>query len=436
MEQLYLKLKIDLNNFFQDPNYLSFCQRLKSVTYLDGFVTFDENRKSDILQWLLSPHEGHLQQDYFIKSLIAAYYRNANAEQLAGLPQAYELSVKSFNQVTIMRELVIQDKKRIDLLLADAANKTLILIERKDGSKAHTDQLPAYYNWAKTHYPDWHCYYILSDSFNLNHKEQMHHAFVQLDDDWVVTALQRVLELDLLPARQAGVLKDIQAYVFGEWQEDTEKSDKDIIKLAKLLAHDHTSLLEMLGKESIIANGKQFKLSEVSPKTYFNSLAIDPHIKQNKLLNELLLILQASYEVLDWIQDYSAFEHLADEMKGLYPQITTGVNANSVLLLLARHYSNTDDYYPYYLELSKHTDEETNQDYYTITWAANKKCHESEVKYAQAFAEKAQMKVNSNWQFKEIARITKENNIDKLDMSPNSPIRIEIEQFLTLAKSL
>ena len=436
MEPLYLKIKSDLNNFFQDPNYLSFCQRFKSVTYLDGFVALDENRKSDILQWLLSPQEGHLQQDYFIKSLIAAYYRNANVQQLTGLPQAYELSVKSFNQVTVMRELVISDNKRIDLLIADAATKNLILIERKDGSKVHTGQLSAYFDWAETHYPNWQRYYILSDSHKQNHGVQMHHAFVQLDDEWVVTAIKRLLELEALPARQEGILKDIQAYVFGEWDEHTEKLDKDLTKYAKLLAHNHASLLETLANESVTANGKQIKLIDVSPETYFNTIALEPKIYNDSEHNELLLILQASHQILNNIQDYSTFEHLADEIKGIYPEITFEVSPESFDFLLSRHYTSQDDYFPYYFDLTKHTDKETGVDYYTINWVAQRFCHEADVKYAEAFVEKAQVKVRSNWQSKTIPRITKEDGINQLDISPNSRIRIEIDKFIKLAKSL
>jgi hypothetical protein len=438
MEPLYQKLKSDLNNFFQDPNYLAFYQRFRSVTYLDSYVSFDENRKSDILQWLLSPHEGHLQQDYFIKALLAVYYQSATDEQLKGLPQVYELSVKSFNQVTVMRELVITDNKRIDLLLADAATKTLILIERKDGSKAHTGQLSAYFDWAETHYPNWQRYYILSDSHKQNHGVQMHHAFVQLDDEWVVTAIKRLLELEALPARQQGILKDIQAYVFGEWDEHTEKLDKDLTKYAKLLAHNHASLLVTLANESVTANGKQIKLIDVSPETYFNTIALEPKVHNDSEHNELLLILQASHQVLNNIQDYSAFEHIADEIKRIYPEITIEVNSESVYFLLSRHYTgnNEVDFMPYYFDLVKHTDKETNADYYTISWEALRYCNDADVKYAEAFVEKAQMKVRSNWQNKTIARITKEDGIDKLDISPNSRIRIEIDKFIKLARSL
>ena len=436
MKPLYLKLKSDLNQFFQDPNYLAFYQRFKAVTYLDGYVTFDENRKSDILRWLLTPREGHQQQDYFIKALLAAYYREATTEQLTDRPQAYELSVKSFNQVTVMRELVITNNKRVDLLLADAASKTLILIERKDGSKAHTGQLPAYFDWAETHFPDWKKYYILSDSCNQNHGKQMHPAFVQLDDEWISTAIKRLLESEALPARQSGVLKDIQAYVFGEWDEHTEKTDKDITKYAKLLAHKHASLFETLSHESVMANGKQIQLGDVSPQNYFNSLALESQVRDSDDLNELLLILQASHEVLDYIQDYSSFEHLADEIKNIYPQIISDVESDRVSFLLTKHYSNPDDYYPYYFDLAKHTDEETGNDYYTVNWEAHRKCHESEIKYAESFAQKTGMKISRNWQFRSMARITQKDGIDKLDISPNSPIRIEIDEFLKLARSL
>ncbi|MDO6642154.1 PD-(D/E)XK nuclease family protein [Shewanella sp. 5_MG-2023] len=438
MEPLYLKLKSDLNNFFQDPNYLAFYQRFKAVTYLDGYVDFDENRKSGILQWLLSPREGHLQQDYFIKALLAAYYRNSTPEQVAGLPQAYELSVKSFKQVTLMQELVITNNKRIDLLLADAATKTLILIERKDGSKAHTGQLPAYFDWAETHYPNWQRYYILSDSHKQNHGEQMHHAFVQLDDEWIVTAIKRLLELEALPARQEGILKDIQAYVFGEWDEQTEKSDKDLTKYAKLLAHNHASLLETLANESVTVNGKKIRLIDVSPATYFNTIALEQNIHNDSELNELLLILQASHDVLDCVQDYSSFEHLADEIKRIYPEITIEVNSESVYFLLSRHYTSNNevDFMPYYFDLVKHTDKETNADYYTINWVTQRYCNEADVKYAEAFAEKAQMKVRSNWQSKTIEKINKDDGIDKLDITPNSRIRIEIDKFLKLARSI
>ncbi len=118
----------------------------------------------------------------------------------------------------VMQEVTIKKSKtrRIDILLADASTKTIIVIERKDGSVAHTGQLADYYDWVNDHYSDWNKVFVLSDSHDKQHGVNSHDSSIQLDDSWLAIALVELMNKNILSVRLEHEFKIIHDCFFGE----------------------------------------------------------------------------------------------------------------------------------------------------------------------------------------------------------------------------
>ena len=108
--------------------------------WIDSFNIFDvlkisrtEIRHSNMIAWLLNPHENHGLNDCFIKNLVSRIVKNKNY----GNANPLELMVEDFSSVQINREW-----ENIDLLCI--SDNFVIVIENKIDSGEHDNQLEIY----------------------------------------------------------------------------------------------------------------------------------------------------------------------------------------------------------------------------------------------------------------------------------------------------
>lgn len=111
-------------------------------------MTRQEIRHSQFLAFLLDPQQKHGLGDAFIKQLLR---KVLHAAERTDLPiSLIDVDVWSFSQATVQREW-----QNIDILLVDATNQIVVIIENKVDSTEHSNQLNRYWEIVSRHYPDW-----------------------------------------------------------------------------------------------------------------------------------------------------------------------------------------------------------------------------------------------------------------------------------------
>ena len=422
-----------VNNLVFDHDFIALNRYTVNSSVL-ALKPFKENEISSVLAWLLDPREGHMQGDYFLKSLIAAIYQNANDKQMQELPNATCMAVRSLSNIKVMQEVSIKQsqERRIDLLLADVDSKTLIVIERKDGSSAHTGQLADYYEWTKKYYQDWKTIFVLSDSHNKNHGDNYHASFVQLDDEWLNTAIQTLLQKNSLPAQLEYTFRDIHDHIFGDKDEKQDPVFKKYNDLLKIVAHKHADTIRRLTEQTVRLNDKQVSLINISPVKYFSQVLLKSDSYSEEEL-ELFKCIQSFHETIHQLADFNEFDLLADKVMKQFPLIFAEPYQDRVGITMARHHNEDGDYWPYYLEVLLDEENSVEGNSYIISVAAHKKCNPNAVHIAEEFAESYGLKVRSNWQFKEMPL---EYHVADLSLRDGTVLRKLLDAFIEKAKRL
>ncbi len=140
--------KIALQNFLLDSDCLN-----ELAPWTDHFNLFDvlkisrtEIRHSNMLGWLLNPHENHGMGDTFLKSIIQELVRNDSN----GRYDIFQTLLLNFYSFMVYREW-----KNIDLLLISDQEQCIIAIENKIGTHEHSDQLNRYRKILESEYPSY-----------------------------------------------------------------------------------------------------------------------------------------------------------------------------------------------------------------------------------------------------------------------------------------
>jgi hypothetical protein len=99
-----------------------------------------EIRHSNMLVWLMSPHESHGFRDRFFKDYIIKVLNSSENESRDDIDEnIHSIILSEFNNVTVLRE-----QNKIDILCICHINKLVVLIENKVKSGEHSDQLNRY----------------------------------------------------------------------------------------------------------------------------------------------------------------------------------------------------------------------------------------------------------------------------------------------------
>lgn len=270
------------------------------------YTPLTETQKCSMLEWLLSPNEGHGLGDYFIKQLLKVVYQTLNQdaegdpdrltqriEQLNIWPSDEVLN-SSFCGAFVTCEVPLPDSKnsqkradRVDLVVYDHSQSTLIVIERKDGAPLGLGQLEKY----RAHYEALYGrnntlarYYLLLDSTerdysqNKNTTQQELEHWVQLGDDWIKSAIDPLLAQRLVAPDLAEQLRYIRDYVFSYWEETSEPYYKHRDSAFLSFLYQHQADLDQLNSATIMLNDTgcknetEYKIAELTDTQLFNQV--------------------------------------------------------------------------------------------------------------------------------------------------------------------
>ena len=210
------------------------CSNRSWIAYLPSL--YKEQEKQAVLQWLLSPSEGHGQGDYFLKALLRAVFEQIDdvADRLLGSSHYHAMTGSerlnflncSYSSAVVAQEFRADGKGGaagwIDLIVVDPVNMVVLLIERKDGSSVHGNQLAKYREYARSEFSDYYVFPVILDSYGKDHSGPKA-GYLELDDGWLIEAVDEILESPHLPPDLRWSFGAMLNYVFAEeWREERE----------------------------------------------------------------------------------------------------------------------------------------------------------------------------------------------------------------------
>ncbi len=431
----YKQLLDDTSNLILEPDFQDISRQNVISSALEC-VNTKEDCMCQLLAWLLNPKEGHVQGEYFLKKLISGVYQEKTVQSL---PEKSSALLTSYSNTQVMTEVTIHEidstdkKRRIDILLVDSRSKSLFIIERKDGSKAHSNQLDEYYKWANKYYPssDWSHYFILLDSHRKDHGEQMHPQYVLLDDSWLTAALKNLLKRNALPPHIEHTLQDVYDFVFDEWDDSKDPYFKSRKSKILNIANQYSKIITTLQTHSVELLYKTYTLSQISPLVFYTEVL--PNKGALSLTDEeltLFNLIQSNYDAISLIEDYSEFDQLNEQLSNLYPCLTLELGQDTLNFSLKKHEYDKDEYWPYYLEIERIENEYESS--YILNAVSSYDTHESCLHIAKSFAELYKFPPSRK---KTQTKVLLEN-IANLDVSHRAELRSAIDTFVTKANSL
>lgn len=142
----------DINRFFSDVRLPLFAERLKSSSDLLDIVRLNENQHSDVLKWCLSPREAHGQGEEILRDFLLAASSAADGQRDSTSSTARffkkwtpaAIVATGLSGAFVLREFVISDSSRCDLLIVDLQNRFLVVVENKRQARMDDGQLARY----------------------------------------------------------------------------------------------------------------------------------------------------------------------------------------------------------------------------------------------------------------------------------------------------
>lgn len=381
--------RMQLNPAFNTVNQLAV-----SRNGLD-YVPLTETQKCSMLEWLLSPNEGHGLGDYFIKQLLQAVYQklHQDAEEdpdrlqqridQLGIWNTYDALNASFSGAFVTCEVPLSGSKnsqkradRVDLVIFDYTQDTLIVIERKDGAPLSEGQLAKYYQHFENLYGTTDQitrYYLLLDSYEQDYSKSIPAEtldnWIQLGDDWIKAAIDPLLERDLLAPDLAEQLRYIRDYAFSYWEETSEPYYKQQDKIFLSFLHQHQSDLDQLNTASIKLNETEHKITELRDNQLFNQvlpLAADTAgAKLTELQRQAVDLYMRHIQLIRMLNEYEVMQVLQEAVRGKFEdsgkpyfatEIDSGRGWHSLCLCPEQHtptsqQAQESEWWPYTLEI-------------------------------------------------------------------------------------
>ena len=373
-----------------DPAFETVNRLAVSRNGLD-YVSMTETQKCAMLEWMLTPNEGHGLGDYFIKALLKAVYQkldqDTGSQQRAlkakvdkmGLWYPYDALNSNFSAAFVTKEVPLPGFEgsrnragRVDLVIYDETQRTLIVIERKDGSRLSDGQLSKYYEHFEGLYRENNKiarYYLLLDSYELDHSkttaEEDLRNWIQLGDDWIKAAIDPLLERQLIASDLREQFRYIRDNVFGYWNEDTESYYKNYDKTLLSFLHENQAHLDQLNSATIQPKDQTaVTITAINDDQLFNQLL--PHSSGLKPTERQALGLYMRHmQLIQVLNDYGAMNVLQGAIDRAFShqgeayfanEIHSGRGWHSLLLCPATHIPNAvqsieNDCWPYMLEI-------------------------------------------------------------------------------------
>jgi len=326
-----------------------------------AYLSLKECHYCSILEWLLSPNEGHGLGDFFLKRLLLAASTTAladpdsamasrfaarlEAEEWLGIDQVFTHSMQA---ALIACEIVsTDDLTRIDLLVVDPILRLVVAVERKDGSSVRANQLKGYQRWVKAHYPNYYQLFILSDSQGLMHQFNDAIDWIQLDDSWLVDALKEALIPGRLPTDVHQRMEDL-LYRF-----DTEGEYRD-----PYFAGIEGELDEFVSdNRDVIQRLRNNPISHIDPRSFITSYLPGLDDTGDEITRRAMVLACRHRALLSDLLARDSFIALSDKLAALSAASPLGFESNDEALYIgtkrmeAAYEAGTISEWPVYVTL-------------------------------------------------------------------------------------
>lgn len=399
-----------LNKLLLADNFEKISHLTVSRNWLD-YTALHETQKCKILEWLLCPTEGHGQGDYFIRQLLRGFYKtvsDAGGEITDEHWPANEALASSYRRALLATEVPIapgsNGSGRIDLLIYDEREKTLIVIERKDGASLGINQVQKYKQWCDNTYKDFKKYYLLLDSHESSYSEDELAGWTQMNDDWLVQGLKNLIGQDQLPRYIEQEFRDLLNYVFSDFNESYDIAYTDRrVQLLDFIEHNHDAL-EALQKSTIEVDKSDLPIIDLDYCHLLNGLL--PSGKIRKCDREALLLYMQNWHFIHEIIGFSRFEKLEDEIKNKFEDLVVehfthnglpGINLVHKKHIPTEEQSKESEWWPYNLKICfKQIDSpEVDQEKKTVVSVsihASNQCHPELAHFSEGIREQYSMR--------------------------------------------
>lgn len=175
-----------LENFITCPDLASLESSFGRFNIFEVMnVTRRELNHSSFLAFLLDPYGSHGLADLFLRRFLQSVITSGQSTT--------DMSVIDIDFMDLTRADVTREHQNIDVLIRDAPNRLVVIIENKVDSKQHSDQLVKYYEYVTKTYPG---YRLLSVYLTLDGDDPENDKYVAFSHSKVRGLIQEVLSKD------------------------------------------------------------------------------------------------------------------------------------------------------------------------------------------------------------------------------------------------
>lgn len=245
------------------------------------WVNFNERQTTAALAWLLDPEQGHGAGDFFLKRLIMEAVKNGAFMQHLGEYDPLQLMVRSFNTAYLDTEVAINDEegpRYVDLMVIDPYTELAIIIERKTGSYESSGQLKAYLEWAEDKLSrNYFVMGVISGYAPWLDQETCPEGWVYIDDEWLLSAMDFLLQTDSASPSLRRTMHDLRYSVFGDWEEGASPFHFALEKDKTAFRISFADQLRTISRASVSINGKKVRLLELTTSQVVNHVMPELH---------------------------------------------------------------------------------------------------------------------------------------------------------------
>lgn len=198
-------------------------------------ISRSEIRHSNVLCWLLDPHENHGIGDAFLRGIIQRLVENDSS----GRYDIFQVLLQDLYSFSVYREW-----KNIDILLVSTDEKCVLAIENKVGAHEHSNQLNRYRNTLETDYPGYNHILVFLTPDGEEPSDVCNWDILSYID--VVDILERILSRSELPS---AVKLMIDNYI------DTVRrsimNDQQLVDVCNRIYNKHKRALDLIFEHRI-----------------------------------------------------------------------------------------------------------------------------------------------------------------------------------------
>ncbi|MBN3748534.1 PD-(D/E)XK nuclease family protein [Burkholderia sp. Se-20373] len=248
--------------FISDQDTGKAIEALKRANDVFDIIAPSETQHSQMLQWLLNPREGHGQGDALLKDFLIAAWQSAEEAEFAGRARSRaffdywtpaRISMTGFHGAIVLREFAIGETKesRLDILILDAQNRMMVVVENKYKA-IHTEGQLAAYREAATQmckgvaFRGWTVAFIALDkgrSWGVESDEW--HQWVYLDYSWLEAGANRA-ETQMRRGNQSASL--VVSYCQRQQADYKSREERDLDAALARLMRSHAPVLDKLAQ--------------------------------------------------------------------------------------------------------------------------------------------------------------------------------------------